>query len=44
MNSKYVKYLKDWIEEKLEKICTITKKKEEEARGEQREHIRVQRV
>ena len=45
MNSKYVKYLKDWIEEKLEKICTITKKKKkEEARGEQREHIRVQRV
>ena len=48
MNLKYVKYLKDWIEEKLEKICTITKKKkkeeEEEARGEQREHIRVQRV
>ena len=27
MNSKYVKYLKDWIEEKLEKIGTITKKK-----------------
>ena len=27
MNLKYVKYLKDWIEEKLEKICTMTKKK-----------------
>lgn len=40
MNLKYVKYLKDWIEEKLEKICTMTKKKKKEAR----EHIRVQRV
>ena len=30
MNLKYVKYLKDWIEEKLEKICTMTKKNKQE--------------
>ena len=39
MNSKYVKYLKDWIEEKLEKICTITKKKKKKKQEENRENI-----
>ena len=40
MNSKYVKYIKDWIEEKLEKICTITKKKKKKKKQEEnRENI-----